>query len=686
MAGAFEQCLPQLVAAWRAMTGERLFGWRGAAPAELPEAVQRWASESRAGFSRRRAGGEAWILACSQRTQQDFRIASRDPGGGAGQVLRLLVELLDQFDEEQAASQQYSEELRMAWSQLDFLAELARSVAQGGDLPYLFTRLAKALRQLTAAEETGLILLESETGGRMRTYLSGSGALPANLANQPSRIAAYLQPDAPITILSSESGLPDELAESLPELHNLILAPVSLGEAESSRQCLLVLINHPNARLQAGEQEVLLSAAEQIGMVVSTALARAAQEANRRLEHEVEIASQIQASLLPTHLPSLRGLEFAANLKPAYLVGGDFYDMQPVEDGLAIMVGDVAGKGIPAAMLTALIHATLKSEAQRHSQPAELLGSINRLIYEELDRSGTFITAFLAVLQTNPLRLSYTSAGHTTTLLWRASAQEVVQLGSTGMPLGVTPGLELGQRQILLESGDVLMLYSDGVTEAENATGRVFGMQAMIDLLLAMHQASPQAQLEIILKALELHRQQVSLRDDVVLFLVRVDDCPPRPCKVIPFVYLAEASAVRALALQARQVAAQMSFPSPSERVAFLNDIELAVSEIITNVVTHAYRQHPYTGRVQGCFTLHPDRLCIDMFDNGATFQPTFDAAVDRVDIPAEVLLTDPPVSGYGLIIASRLLDVCQYAHLSSERNHWHLEKYLPGRAGGCEE
>lgn len=619
------------------------------------------------------------MLACSQRTQQDFYIASRDPGGGAGQVLRLLVELLDQFDEEQAASQQYSEELRMAWNQLDFLAELARSVAQGGDLPSLLTRLAKALRQLTSAEETGLILRQSEADERAQAYFSSGGEPPA-------RLAGYLQPDTPITILSSEAGLPAGLTESLPELRNLILSPVPLGEAGGARQCVLALINHPSARLQAGEQEVLLSAAEQIGMVVSTALARAVQEANRRLEHEVEIASQIQANLLPTRLPSLRGLEFAANLKPAYLVGGDFYDMQPVEDGLAIMIGDVAGKGIPAAMLTALIHATLKSEAQRHSQPAELLGLINRLIYEELDRSGTFITAFLAVLQTNPLRLSYTSAGHTTTLLWRAAAQEVVQLGSTGMPLGITPALELDQHQILLEAGDVLMLYSDGVTEAENAAGRVFGMQAMIDLLLATHQAPAQAQLEIILKALELHRQQVALRDDVALFLVRVEESPPRPCKVIPFVYLAEAKAVRALALQARQVAAQMSFPSSAERTAFLNDIELAVSEIVTNVVTHAYRQQPYTGRVQGCFTLHPDRLCIDMFDNGTSFQPAFDAAVDRVEIPAEVLLTDPPVSGYGLIIASRLLDVCQYTHLPSGRNRWHLEKYIPGRTGGCKE
>jgi hypothetical protein len=112
---------------------------------------------------------------------------------------------------------------------------------------------------------------------------------------------------------------------------------------------------------------MLLNASEQIGMLLGSVLIREAQEASRRLDHELSIASQIQGSLLPTQLPSVPGLEFAASLRPAYLIGGDFYDVQPVKDGLAIMVGDVAGKGIPAAMLTAMIHA--RKARRRHHQP-----------------------------------------------------------------------------------------------------------------------------------------------------------------------------------------------------------------------------------------------------------------------------------------------------------------------------
>ncbi len=651
------------------MTGERLFGWRGAPPDKLPESVRRWAGEAKAGFGRLRPGGQPWMVVCSQRTQQTFYLASRDPGGGAGQVLRLLGELLDQLDEEQAASQQFGEELRLALNQLDFLSELARIVAQGDDLPVLFARLAKALRQLTSAEESGLILRQ-ERG--VVAHLSGAGDWQSL-----AKLATPAQCETPIAVLQRDVDLPAELEQALPDLNNLVLLSVPVDGAQD---CLLVLLNHPNAQLQISEQELLLSVAEQIGLVVNTTLARQAREAARRIEHEVEIAGQIQSNLLPTHLPSLPGLDFAANLKPAYRVGGDLYDVQPLEDGLAIMVGDVAGKGIPAAMLTALIHATLKSEVQHHCEPAELLRSINRLIYEELDRSGTFITAFLAVLQTNPLRLSYASAGHTAALLWRSASQDVLQLGSTGMPLGIHQNLELEQSQLTLEPGDVLVLYSDGITEAENEQGRVLGMQALVDLLLATHPAPAQAQLGCILEALELHRRGLSLRDDVVLFLVRVEDPASPQAQVLPFVRPAEARTVRDLALQARQVGGRLKFATSARRAAFINELELAVSEITTNVVTHAYGEHPLAGRVQGRFTLYPDRVHVDMIDNGATFQPAFDATVDVVEFSPSMLRKDPPVSGYGLIIASHMLDVCQYAHLPNGRNHWHLEKIVPAQ------
>jgi serine phosphatase RsbU (regulator of sigma subunit)/anti-sigma regulatory factor (Ser/Thr protein kinase) len=558
--------------------------------------------------------------------------------------------------EEQTRNQKLTEELLAARNRLNFLYEMARIAVQDDELPLMFKRIAQALMQVLRAEEVFLIL---DNGEQFHISTASGKSIP-----RLDRLTPFALQSKPILILRGEEKLLQMMADSFPGMRNLILLPIAL---EDQSKGLLGLINYPSEDLKAGDRRLLFSAVEQTGILVNSKLARALQEANRRLDHELDIASQIQASFLPITMPETPGLEFAATLKPAYHVGGDFYDVQPVDGGLAIMVGDVAGKGIPAAMLTAMIHATLKSETHYISQANELLRVINHLLYDELDRSDTFITAFLAILNRDPLQLSYASAGHTAALLWRAAGQEVLELGSTGLPLGISPDVELSQSHISLAQGDVLVLYSDGITEAENDQGRVLGTQALIDLLLAAHPASAKQQLQMILKALDLHRGEVPLKDDVVLFLARVEEPQLGPARVTPFVYPAEKSSVRALAIMVRQIAAELQFSTPSLRTDFINELELAVSEIATNIVVHAYQDYPYTGRIQGRITTYPDRVQIDMIDTGNAFKPDQRKLVFSTG--------DPPTGGYGLVIARRLLDVCQYNARTDGRNHWHLEK-----------
>ena len=679
MLNDFEQTLQRVAVIWQELTGCELSIWKpgSSLPVYIPPPVREWSEQARAEhFACLQSDGTEWLAARSRRTPPDFFLASRDPGGGAAGVLGLLADLLNQLDEEQRANQQFSQELLISWNRLSFLIELARIAAQENEQPVIFTRLARALMQITTVQDICLLLAQRD---QVHLYAASENP-PKNL----EQLASYASSPDPVIFLQRQTNLPSGLARDLPQVGSLVLLPISM---KGAAQGLLVLIDYPHPELSARDREMLLNACEQIGMLLGSVLIREAQEASRRLDHELSIASQIQGSLLPTQLPSVPGLEFAASLRPAYLIGGDFYDVQPVKDGLAIMVGDVAGKGIPAAMLTAMIHATLKSEAQRHHQPADLLRSVNRLIYEELDRSDTFITAFLAVLQTNPLRLSYASAGHTTTLLWRSARGDVVQLESTGLPLGINSHLQISQHRMALEPGDVLMLYSDGVTEAENEAGRVLGMQALIDLLMAAHAASADKQLHLVLETLDLHRGSLALNDDVVLFLARAVLPPPLPVDVRPFVFIADKQSVRKLSSLARQLASQLTFPSVASQVDYLSELELAVSEIVTNIVIHAYRDYPYTGRIQGCITIWPDRICLDIVDHGLNFQPQMEDGVllHPVEkdsqlfsaLPVSMADHDPPASGYGLLIARRLLDICQYQQLKGKRNYWRLEKLI---------
>lgn len=547
---------------------------------------------------------------------------------------------------------------------LDFLAEIAAYCNAPIAVPQKFNRLAQLLLELIPATDIGLIV---ENHGRVDVY---------TVSGRSAHRLVHLMPLADqlvgATLLKAGSELHASILEDFPRLNNLLLVPLP---DFIHKRGLLGVINYPSENLLDEDVQVLKIVANQIAIYFRLEEAQLAEVDSRRLDDELVVTSQIQDSFLPTQMPRVPGLDFAVRLKPASHVGGDFYDIFDLPNGLAIIIGDVAGKGIPAALLSALIHATLKSEIQHRQEPADLLQSINRLIYDELDRTHTFITAFLAVLQTDPLRLRYASAGHTVTLLWQADSQDIVPLTSTGLPLGVAPQLKILQKEIPLQLGDVLLLYSDGITEAENENGRVFGLQAMVDLLTATHTASASQQIAVILDALDLHRGALPLSDDVAIFLTRVESVDHAPLHVLPFVYPAERSSARSLAMFARRSTEELEFADKREQIRFLEEWELAVSEIATNIVLHAYKNNPQHGRIQGRLSLWPDRVCLDLIDSGLEF----------IDKPPHVFSPEnPPEGGYGLIIARQLLDVCEYTRLPGGRNHWRLEKYSGGVPAGA--
>lgn len=675
MKTVFDRCFPALAAAWLALAQEPLLGWVGIQPhPDLPRELNRLIYHD--GFESpaqlRDENGQPWLVARAGKSAYAARpmyLASRDPGGRVGTVLMAWASLLEQLAEEQTATTELTAELLSAWNRLNFVFEMAQIVGRHSEFQPMVQSLAQSLQEVIPAEDVWLALRQDR---QVRIY-NASGQTISSLDEilekeeilAKEEMPARTGPEASKLLILDRESLPPRLAAENPTLRNLIMLPLLLGQPG-----MLGLVNHPTAALTSGDQQLLFSAAEQLSAIIDAALARVDQEANRRLDHELAIATQIQLSMLPPVFPKVPGLEFAARLLPAHRVGGDFYDVQPIPGGLILMVSDVAGKGVPAAIVTALLHATLKSEAQRFHQPAALLRSINQLIYDELDRAETFVTASLAVLRTGPFSLSYASAGHTTTLLWRLASQDVVQLTSTGLPLGLVRQMEIAQHEVAVAPGDVLLLYSDGVTEAENSEEKVFGLEALIDVITAVHPAAVADQLQAVLKAVDLHRGNLQLRDDVVLLMAHVFPTETRPIlgKITPFVYAAEKQSTRAVARLARSMCEELyRFATPAHRTNFLDGLELAVSEIVTNIVVHACRNLP--GRIQGRITGYPDRVRIDLIDSGIEF-PNYPGPLSRSFSPQ-----DPPAGGYGLGMARRLLSSCEYTRLPNHRNHWRLEK-----------
>jgi sigma-B regulation protein RsbU (phosphoserine phosphatase) len=202
---------------------------------------------------------------------------------------------------------------------------------------------------------------------------------------------------------------------------------------------------------------------------------------NHKLHQELEESHEIQAALMPKALPDIDGFDIAIAWNPARTVGGDYFDVLKFsERHTGLCIADVAGKGMPAALLMSNVQAVLKSFASDVLAPDELCTRVNTIICDNIV-SHRFITCFYALLDTQNRKLSYTNAGHCPPMLIRDGFCERMTEG--GPVLGIFPGRRYVQGEIDLVSGDCFVLFTDGVTEARNTAGREFGEERLQELL-----------------------------------------------------------------------------------------------------------------------------------------------------------------------------------------------------------
>jgi serine phosphatase RsbU (regulator of sigma subunit) len=204
------------------------------------------------------------------------------------------------------------------------------------------------------------------------------------------------------------------------------------------------------------------------------------------IEQELRVARSIQQALLPKDMPLLDGWQFTAYYQPAREVGGDFYDFFELEDGrVGVAVGDATGKGMPAALAVSATSSMLRAVAQAFgsSSPGEVLSRINETLVAHIP-ANMFVTCFYCILDPKSARLSYANAGHDLPYLQRNGEAE--ELRARGMPLGLMPGMGYEEKEIVLERDDSALLYSDGLVEAHDPQGEMFGFPRL-RTLIAQH-------------------------------------------------------------------------------------------------------------------------------------------------------------------------------------------------------
>lgn len=247
--------------------------------------------------------------------------------------------------------------------------------------------------------------------------------------------------------------------------------------------------------------------AEQAGLAVHNADFVALEVEKQRIDLDLALASDVQQMLLPREMPLVPGLEIDARYMTAQKVGGDFYDVFPLADGrVGLAVADVSGKGISASLLMAICRTLLRSVAPHHDSPARVLAEMNRALSPDI-RAGMYVTMTYAIVDVARSRLVFARAGHELPLVARgrgsAFASEFV--GSEGMPLGLVEAevfeAVIADRELEFRPGAMLVLFTDGLTEAPNDDGREFGNARLADVLRTVHELPAAAMNAAILKA-----------------------------------------------------------------------------------------------------------------------------------------------------------------------------------------
>jgi phosphoserine phosphatase RsbU/P len=239
-----------------------------------------------------------------------------------------------------------------------------------------------------------------------------------------------------------------------------------------------------------------------------------------KLEKELEVACQIQHSMLPKQLPEVEEFTFGAHMQAARQVGGDFYDLFPLDDGhIAIVVGDVCDKGVPSALFMALTRSLVRAEALRLDTPANTLRRVNILL-QDMSTSDLFVTVLYGVLDLQARRFTYARAGHELPILLRADGNLPFISHANGMLMGMFPEILLDEASIEFFAGDMLLLYSDGATDASDPLEQMFGRERLAQVMQASQGCGAQVVCNHILSAILAHQQTAPQFDDITLVTI----------------------------------------------------------------------------------------------------------------------------------------------------------------------
>lgn len=261
----------------------------------------------------------------------------------------------------------------------------------------------------------------------------------------------------------------------------------------------------------------------QMDYTASVCLGHFTDEELRQLEGELELSQVIQRGLLPQSVPSIDGVNMAAFSRPAQILGGDYFDFVNFKDDThGLVMADVSGHGVSAGMFMSSLQTAFHTLAPDADSPLEVLERINRLYVHNINFT-TFVTIFFGKYDPQTRILTYANAGHNSAYVYRTSTNEEIWLRPTGPAIGLMEGFLIHKEDVQLEPGDILLLYTDGITEASNLQGVLWGEDNLSNIIRQNSDSSAEQLIQKILRAMKDHTHDSPLEDDVTLLISRVE-------------------------------------------------------------------------------------------------------------------------------------------------------------------
>jgi sigma-B regulation protein RsbU (phosphoserine phosphatase) len=368
-----------------------------------------------------------------------------------------------------------------------------------------------------------------------------------------------------------------------------------------------------------------------------------------RMEEELNVGREIQMSMMPLNFAAFTESgtpSLFARLEPAREVGGDFYDFFELSDSLlCLCVGDVSGKGVPAALFMAVTKTLIRSCAADRRSTAHIVTHVNEVLSEDND-SCMFVTLFIAIFDREIGKLNFTNAGHNPPYIVQNDGQ-LIRLGARHGPVaGAIPGIAYGEETRLLRDGDTLFVYTDGVTEAMNQAGSLYSEERLAELLREKGRDGSKAAVEACMSSVSQFEAGAERADDITLL-------------AFTFSGVRGASVTRTWNKLQDTAEVNTWFDQFAQSrdldAALTRKINLVLDDLLSNIISYAYPETD-TGQIETGFAFEDGQLQITLIDDGIPFDP-LSAAQPDLDTPLE----DRALGGLGIFLVRELMDDISY-------------------------